>query len=226
MGFLYRMMLVILALLLPARAYGQEAGLLQSRQNLQPSLVRIAAFSVRASGQKKVLMGEQQGNGIIIDTSGVIVTNTHIIAGREHILVTLWDGTTLDASLLYVGEADFSFLKITPPRPLKAIARADFARIKPRDPVIAMLHTQGVATGTIVRLMHEWESTGIDMLELELGLHPGDSGGPVFSQEGSLLGLIMGQQKSDTGISYAISSLKIWKEYEKYNGSVLVGAEN
>jgi len=219
---------LLLIIMLPVKASGQETYLFQSEQNLQPSLVRIKAFTIKVSpvenGQARMLGDENQGNGVIIDPSGIIVTNRHIVANMEHILVTLSDGKTSEATVLYSDEIDFCFLKINPPYPLKAIARADFSQTKDGDPVIVLLHNQSILKGTISSLIHESGSKDVDLLELKLDLHPGDSGGSVFSEQGCFLGLIMARRDSDAGISYAISSHRIWNEYQKYNGSVLVGS--
>ncbi len=215
-------------LLCPQGTEGQESPLFQSQQNLKLSLVTIKAFNMNFSGVDSNILRafgqEHRGNGIIVDSSGIIVTNNHVIAGARHILVTMSDGKTVEARVLYNGTLDFCFLKIPQPLPLRAIARANFSETKPGDRVIALPYDQGVIEGSIVRLINGAASE-TEFLELDLNLHPGDSGGPVLSAQGSLLGLIMGQKKSDTHKSYAISSQRIWKEYRQFNGSVLVGAE-
>ena len=216
--------------LFPAKSFGQESHLLQSKQDFQPSLVTIKAFTIRSTpaegGQTEMSGTEQQGNGVIINSSGIIVTNNHIVANSEHILVTLPDGQTLNATVVYTGDSDFCFLKITPPQPLRAIDQADFSRIKIGSHIIALTHHQNILEGTVARLIKNPGSKSIDLIELNLNLQPGDSGGSVFSEQGCLLGLLMARQESDPSKSYAISSHKIWKEYEKFNGSVLVGSKN
>src|SRR5580658_8401472 len=58
--------------------------------------------------------------GLVIDPSGIIVTNTHTIIHAPFIFVILRDGTKLPAQVLFAsGEFDFSFLRINPPYPLK-----------------------------------------------------------------------------------------------------------
>src|ERR1019366_508720 len=60
--------------------------------------------------------------GIVIDPSGIIVTNTHTIIDAPFIFVILRDGTKLPAQVLFAStEYDFSFLRITPPYPLKKV---------------------------------------------------------------------------------------------------------
>ncbi|MEI8011129.1 MAG: S1C family serine protease [Candidatus Omnitrophota bacterium] len=208
----------------------QEHNLLQSSLNLQPSIVTIKAFNIKTSNKAnskiKISGIEHQGNGVIIDSSGIIVTNNHIIDGAKYIIVTLSDGSVSNASVLYTGQTDFCFLKISTSRPLKAIAQANFSQIKNGDHIIALLEHQPLLSGTIAHLINEDEdTTSIAFLELNLDLHPGDSGGAIFSEQGCLLGLIMAQKKSDTQKSYAISFQKIWKEYQRFNGSVLINTD-
>src|ERR1700733_14292046 len=77
--------------------------------------------------------------GLVIDPSGIIVTNTHTIINAPFIFVILRDGTKLPAQLLFAsGEYDFSFLKIDPPYPLKSVRWADSSLVNVGDPIIAV----------------------------------------------------------------------------------------
>ena len=77
--------------------------------------------------------------GIVIDPSGIIVTNTHTIINAPFIFVILRDGTKLPAQVLYAsGDYDFSFLRIDPPYPLSSVPWADSSLINIGDPLIAV----------------------------------------------------------------------------------------
>ena len=66
------------------------------------------------------------GSGFIIDPSGIIVTNNHVIDGADEITVTLQDNTTLKATVVGRDErADLALLKVKPDKPLPAVQFGD-----------------------------------------------------------------------------------------------------
>ena len=121
---------------------------------------------------------------------------------------------------MYVSEADFSFLKIDPPYPLKAVTWADSSQAQLGEPIIALGNSdynhQSILGGQITSLIESMSSGSIELLELNLNLYQGDSGGPILNQEGQLLGLVMAKRKNEDRKSYAIASNKIRQEYLKY----------
>ncbi|MBF0619573.1 MAG: serine protease [Candidatus Omnitrophica bacterium] len=230
---MFALLLAIAVLFFPAwclPAHGRSSILFESNTNVQAALVAIKAVDAKKvyvkNGRKILAAEERLGQGIIIDPSGIILTNTHILGMAKHILVTLDSKEILEASFLYSGTDDFSFLKITAPKPLRAIPWTDFARIAPGDPVIAFNNKQHVLGGTISRLIQEKSSDRIEFLELDVNLEHGDSGGPILDEQGCLLGLIMARRESNEHKSLAISSAMIRQSYLHHNGSVLVGEES
>ena len=94
------------------------------------------------------------------------------------------------------------------------------------NPVLAFanagLHSPRQRSGEIIQLYKEVSTNTVAILEVNIQLKPGDSGGPIVNEQGLLLGLIMANQKSDTSKSYAIASNKIQQTYFKYKGMTLV----
>ena len=208
-------------ILLPAEAQDQTPQQLVS--TVQSALVEVRAIDSKSfdqgNGQIKVGSYQAQGAGVIIDPNGLIVTNTHILAGASRILVGLSDGTILEAHIVYSSDADFSFIKIEPSYSLTSIRWADSSQTKIGDPVIALTNTpdgQHVLGGAITNLINNAASNNIDLIELNLNLVHGDSGGPLLDEQGNLLGLIMGKTNSEDNKSYAIASNKIQQEYRQY----------
>jgi len=159
--------------------------------------------------------------GIVIDSSGIIVTNTHTIVNAPYIFVILRDGTKLPAKLLFAsGEYDFSFLKIDPPHPLKAVQWADSSLINIGDEIIAVGNSdydnQSIMSGQIKSILKSLSSQTNDFLELDLDLYHGDSGGPILDDQGRLLGMVMAKRESQTNSSIAIASNKIHFQYLQY----------
>ncbi len=159
--------------------------------------------------------------GIIIDPSGIIVTNTHTIIHAPFIFVILRDGTKLPANVLFAsGEFDFSFLKIEAPYPLKSVRWADSSLANIGDPIIAIgnadLDNQSIMGGHIKSILQSQSTMTNDFLELDLDLFHGDSGGPILDEQGRLLGIIMAKRESQENSSLAIASNKIHQQYLQY----------
>ncbi len=199
------------------------------RQSGQSSVVRIKAVDAPTlhteNGRTGMGSDQRDGQGIIIDPSGIILTNTHVIGSHpQRIFVTLADGKTLEARPVYAGRVDFSFIKIEANYPLKAMAWGDSTQVHVGNPVVALANlnasTQGALGGQVTSLVKE-ETTGLEMFELNLPLKHGDSGGPILDQQGCLVGLITANSKTDARTSYAIVANNIQQEYFKYKGSVL-----
>ncbi len=200
-----------------------------SMQNLETSLVDIKAIDAQTmhsqDGKTAMASDERVGQGIIIDPAGIIATSKHIIGNAQHIYAMLAGGRTFEAKVIHASEADLCFLKIDVPFTLSAITLADASQAQAGTPVFglanAYLNAERRLNGQIIKLFKEEPSNNIGLIEMEMTLHPGDSGGPILNEQGSLVGLIMGNQKSDTTKSYAIASNKIQEEYLKYKNSVV-----
>ena len=164
---------------------------------------------------------ERTAVGLVINPSGIIVTNTHTIIHAPFIFVILRDGSKLPAELLFSSKIyDFSFLRIHPPYPLHSIPWADSSRIMVGDPVIAVRHLDhaqhSIIPGHVKNIMQNPSTLSHDFFELDLDLHQGDSGGPILDNQGRLLGVIMAIRKSAPHTSIAIASNKIYQQYLQY----------
>lgn len=223
--FILRLFIFCLFLGLPSfNLQAQDQTPAQLLQTVQLSLVEIRAVDTKTfnedNGQTKVGTYHAQGSGIIIDSHGIIVTNTHIIANAGHIYVGLSDGTVLEAKLVYSSDADFSFIKIDPPYPLQTITWADSSLARVGTPIIALTSgdddQQHILGGEITDLINGIDSNNVELLELNLNLIQGDSGGPLLDNQGHLLGMIMAKRKDEENKTYAIASDKIQQEYLQY----------
>ena len=170
-----------------------------------------------------IAMGSEQrsGQGIIIDPAGIIATNKHIIGNApQHIYVKLLGGRTFEAKIIQNSQADLTLLKINAPFPLPAITLGDSSQIQIGNRVLAFanagLNPQQEQNGEVIQLYREVPSDTVAILEVNIRLKPGDSGGPILNEQGLLLGLIMANQISDATKSYAIASNKIRREYWKF----------
>jgi serine protease Do len=155
------------------------------------------------------------GSGFIIDPSGLIVTNNHVIANAEQITVTLSDNTELQARV--VGRdvvTDLALLKVDTKNPLPAATWGDSSKTKVGDWVLAIGNPFGlggtVTAGIISATARDIHSSPYDdYLQTDASINRGNSGGPMFSLAGEVIGIntvIYSPSGGSIGIGFAIPS--------------------
>ncbi len=204
-----------------------QTSLIDRIQRTESSIVtvRTALTRLMPGDPPKAVTYERTATGLIIDVSGIIVTNTHTILHAPSIDVTLQDGTKLAAKLIYANEMyDFSFLQITPPHPLRRVRWADSSVINVGDAVIAVgnadVDHRSIMQGHVTSIYHSRSAQTNDFFELDLDLYHGDSGGPILDNKGRLLGMIMAKRESVPHASLAIAANKIHQQYWQLKKSV------
>lgn len=171
---------------------------------------------------------QRSGAGVIIDPSGLIVTNTHTIFNAKKIGVILHDHTVFPAQVLgLVSQYDFAFLRIQPPYPLSAISWADSDQIHLGDDIVTIGHSdllkEAISAGKIIGIgvrggknLRTTEGEETKLIQVNINVYKGDSGGPIFNRQGELLGLLVaGQIKADRS-TFAIPSNQIKEQSKKY----------
>jgi len=155
------------------------------------------------------------GSGFIIDPSGFIVTNNHVIENADQITVTLDDGTNLPAKL--VGrdvKTDLALLKVNPKKPLPATHFGDSDTARIGDWVIAIGDPFGIGstvTAGIVSARNRDISAGPydDFIQTDAPINRGNSGGPLFDMDGNVVGInsqIFSPSGGSIGIGFSIPS--------------------
>src|SRR5262245_57335050 len=155
------------------------------------------------------------GSGFVIDPSGLIVTNNHVIANAEQIAVTLSDDTTLQAEV--VGRdavSDLVLLRVEPKAPLPAAAWGDSTKARVGDWVLAIGNPFGlggtVTSGIISATARDIRSGPYDdFLQTDASINRGNSGGPMFNLGGEVIGIntaIFSPSGGSIGIGFAIPS--------------------
>jgi serine protease Do len=153
------------------------------------------------------------GSGFIIDPSGLIVTNNHVIDGAESISVILSDGTSLPATL--VGrdtQNDIALLRVHPDHPLKAVHFGPSRAARIGDWVIAIGNPYGlggtVTAGIISARGRDLDEDGSsDYIQTDAAINRGNSGGPLFDMSGQVIGIntaIYSPSGGSVGIGFAI----------------------
>ncbi len=155
------------------------------------------------------------GSGFIIDPSGYVVTNNHVIDGADEITVTLQDGTSLKATLVGRDESgDIALLQVKPDKPLPSVAFADSDKARVGEWVIAIGNPFGLGgsvTAGIVsargRNIHQGPYD--DFIQTDAAINQGNSGGPLFNMDGEVVGMntaIYSRSGGSIGIGFSIPS--------------------
>ncbi|MGR3218672.1 MAG: trypsin-like peptidase domain-containing protein [Candidatus Anammoxibacter sp.] len=156
------------------------------------------------------------GSGTIIDESGYIVTNEHVISRASNIKVMLYDGTELNAKLVSSDTVnDLAILKIDTPNPLHYIEMGVSDDLMIGETVIALGNPFGlgnsVTTGVISALHRTLNfgdgKTGLeykDLIQTDALINPGNSGGPLVNINGKLIGINAAILNKAQGIGFAI----------------------
>jgi len=153
------------------------------------------------------------GSGFIIDPSGYIVTNNHVIEDSDQITVALQDGTQMAAKV--VGrdtKTDLALLKVTPKKPLPATKFGDSDKARVGDWVIAIGDPFGIGstvTAGIVSARNRNINAGPydDFIQTDAPINKGNSGGPLFDMDGNVVGInsaIFSPSGGSVGIGFAI----------------------
>lgn len=170
-------------------------------------------------GKTQVL--EKTGAGIIIDPAGYIVTNTHTILYAEFIFATLYNGQRLPATIASVApNSDFTILKVEPPFPLKPLPWSDGRDLRLGADIVSIgnsaLWKETMCGGKITGLANHLSQDTVGLIEMDLDLDRGDSGGPVLDTKGNFLGIIIAKNTRVGRSSYALPASQIRSHFQKY----------
>ncbi len=155
------------------------------------------------------------GSGFVIDPSGIIVTNHHVVGHADQILVVFSDGTHLPARVIGFDElTDIAVIQVKAPGKLPAVNWGDSRRMEVGDWILAAGNPFGLGgsvTAGIISARGREIGAGPfdDFLQLDAPINPGNSGGPTFNMDGDVVGVntaIVTPTGASVGIGFAIPS--------------------
>jgi serine protease Do len=155
------------------------------------------------------------GSGFIIDASGLVVTNNHVITGADEVNVILNDGTILKAEVIGRDtRTDLALLKVKPTKPLKAVKFGDSDKLRLGEWVIAIgnpFSLGGTVTAGIVSARNRDIQSGPydNYIQTDAAINRGNSGGPLFNLNGEVVGVntaIISPSGGSIGIGFAVPS--------------------
>ena len=168
-------------------------------ENALPSVVQIIA-------------GSGSGTGFIINESGLVVTNKHVVEGTNQVTLRLAAGKEYRGSVTHRDpHVDLAYVEIDAARSFTPIAIGDSDRIRVGEDVIAIGFPLGRSLG-----LEPTVSVGIisakrqDRLQTDASLNPGNSGGPLLNMYGQVAGVVVSRVETDdsgrsiAGIGFAI----------------------
>ena len=167
----------------------------------------------KPGGKKR--KAQSLGSGFIIDKSGYVITNNHVIDNAEKIMVILYDDTSFEATV--VGKdpkTDVALLKINPKKTkLTAVKFGDSNNLRVGDWVMAIGNPFGfggtVTAGIVSARGRNLSGSYDDYIQTDASINRGNSGGPLFDMNGNVVGIntaIFSQSGGSVGIGFAVSS--------------------
>ena len=174
-------------------------------------------FFNRRGGPKVPRKVSSLGSGFVIDgKEGLVVTNNHVIADADEIVINFHDGTKLkvDKVLGRDPKSDLALLKVTPKKPLADVKFGSSDKLRVGDWVMAIGNPFGLGgsltVGVISAKQRDINSGPYDdYLQIDAAINRGNSGGPLFNMEGEVIGVntaIISPTGGSIGIGFAIPS--------------------
>ncbi|MFM8551328.1 MAG: Do family serine endopeptidase [Nitrospiraceae bacterium] len=158
---------------------------------------------------------QSAGSGVIIDPSGHIVTNNHVVENATQITVTLSDKREFPAKVVGTDpKTDLAVLKIDAPN-LPSITLADYDKLQVGDLVLAVCSPFGLSSTVTLGIISALGrgNVGIadyeDFIQTDAAINPGNSGGALVNMNGELIGIntaIFSRTGGSEGIGFAIPS--------------------
>ncbi len=160
------------------------------------------------------------GSGVVISADGLVLTNNHVVAGAERIIVQLYDGTDAEARLLgSFPENDIAMVQVEGRTDLVPASLGSSDELRVGDDVVAIGNALNLgASPTVTRGIVSSKDRTIDtpggqlqnLIQTDAAINPGNSGGPLVNAQGEVVGIntaiIQGSQ--NIGFAIAIDAIK------------------
>ncbi|MBI4493574.1 MAG: trypsin-like peptidase domain-containing protein [Chloroflexi bacterium] len=196
----------------------REAGAItQVFRKTSPAVVSVGIGSAR--GPLGQFRQQGEGSGFVVDRSGLVLTNNHVVEGARRIVVRFSDGTESNATVMGTDPGtDLAVLKADRVPANQGIAAlGDSDQVEPGQTAVAIGSPFGLAqtitAGIISAVNRDWGSAGgrpmRGLIQTDAPVNPGNSGGPLLNLQGEVIGIttaIESPVRGSVGIGFAIPS--------------------
>lgn len=216
----------------------EESAVVDVVEKASPSVVSIVVQSLvfdpfNGSSQAE----EGIGTGFIVDSTGIIVTNSHVIDGQGEYRVVLSDGTSYEVKEIHTDYTnDLSILEIDA-RGLPVLELGDSDKLKVGQKAIAIGNALGqysntVTLGVVSGIARQITASGgfgtpqktyEDVIQTDAAVNPGNSGGPLLNLSGQVIGINVATSYGADNISFAIPANTLRPILDSYfaNGRIV-----
>jgi Do/DeqQ family serine protease len=159
------------------------------------------------------------GSGVVVDASGLVVTNNHVIEGMSEVKVAFADKREVEATILLRDpRTDLAVLKLKCAKDLTAIALADSDKVEIGDIVLAIGNPFGVGQTVTQGIVSALARTQVGVgdsqsfIQTDAAINPGNSGGALVDMQGHVVGIntaIFSRSGGSVGIGFAIPSAMV-----------------
>ena len=156
-----------------------------------------------------------QGSGVIIDSSGLVLTNAHVVERVDRVIITLQNGNQVDGTVVGTDQVtDLALVKIKESPGLSSAKLGDSEGIQVGDWAIALGTPYGlestVTLGIVSSLHRDINTLGfsdkrLDLIQTDAAINPGNSGGPLINSNGEVIGInTLVRSGPGAGLGFAI----------------------
>ena len=181
-------------------------------EQVAPAVVSIVTEISQMSFFGFAQTSSSDGSGVVIESSGIVLTNAHVVEQSHRIQVSFANGDSYEAKLVgLASELDLAILQIQGQGPFPSVKIGTSSRAMLGEKVIAIGNPFGlghtVTTGiisSINRPLETKERVYQEFLQTDASINPGNSGGPLLNLDGQLIGINTAIRADAEGIGFAI----------------------
>lgn len=214
-----RLALVISLLLIGPFPAGDVPARAESPLSVKDLAAKVRGSIVVISHAGRELSQQGLGTGFIIDKSGLIATNLHVIGEARPITVQTADGKSLTVTAVHASDRalDLAIIRVDAGE-LAALELGDVEKLDQGEPVVVMGNPQGLKHSVVSGVISgRREIDGRNMLQLAIPVEPGNSGGPVLDMQGRVLGIVTMKSLVTENLGFAVAVNDLRPLVEKPN---------